>query len=122
MWIFRVLYVPTRDVWMSCMLWYSPWVKCVMWVCSSSACPEGSGHAEVSIWVWECVNEVNSSGDKVKKACCHIARIGLSVVVVGWKGVLEELLGISHGGEVWHEGWWLTAPSYIVLFVRCWKF
>ena len=40
------------------------------------------------------MNAVNSSGDKVRKACCHIARIGLSVVVVGWRGVLEELLGV----------------------------
>jgi hypothetical protein len=62
-------------------------------VCSSSECPEGSGHDGVSIWVWECVNAVSSSGDKVRKSCCRISRIGLSVVVVGWRGsVLEELL------------------------------
>ena len=69
-------------------------------MCSSSECPEGSGHAGVSIWVWECVNAVNSSDDKVRKACCHIARIGLSVVVVGWRGVLEELLGVVFLAEV----------------------
>ena len=63
-------------------------------MCSSSECSEGSGHAGVSICVWECVNAVNFSGDKVKKACCHIARIGLSVVVVSWRGVLEEVLGV----------------------------
>ena len=69
-------------------------------MCSSSECPEGSGHAGVSIWVGECVNAVNSSGDKVKKACCHIARIGLSVVVVRWRGVLEEVLGVFPLKEV----------------------
>ncbi len=69
-------------------------------MCSSSECPEGSGHDRASIWVWECVNAVTSSGDKVRKACCHIARIGLSVVVVGWRGVLEELLGVVFLAEV----------------------
>ncbi len=39
-------------------------------------------------------------GDKVRKACCHIARIGLSVVVVGWRGVLEELLDVVFLTEV----------------------
>ncbi len=63
-------------------------------MCSSSECLEGLGHDGVSIWVWECVNAVNSSGDKVKKACCHIARIGLSVVVSSWRSVLEEVLGV----------------------------
>jgi hypothetical protein len=58
----------------------------VMWVCISVECPEGSGHDGVSIWVWVCVKVVNSSGDRVRKACCHIARIGFSVVVVGWEG------------------------------------
>ena len=69
-----------------------------MGVCSNSECLEGSGHAGVSIWVWECVN---SSGDKVRKACCHISRIGLSVVLVGWRGsVLEELLCVVFIAEV----------------------
>ncbi len=71
-----------------------------MWVCSSSACLEGSGHAGVSIRVWECVNAVNSSGDKVKKACCHIVRIGLSAVVDSWGGVLEWVLGVFLRKEV----------------------
>jgi hypothetical protein len=59
----------------------------VMWLCSNSAGPEGYGQYGVSIWVWVCVNAVNSSGDKVRKARCHTARIWLSVVVVGWGGV-----------------------------------
>jgi len=72
-----------------------------MCVCSNSECYEGSGHVGVSIWVWECVNAVNSSGNKVNKACCHVARIGLSVVVVGWRGsVLEELLCVVFLAEV----------------------
>ena len=69
-------------------------------MCDSSECLEGSGHAGVSIWVWECVNAVNYSSDEVRKACCNIARIGLSVVVVGWRGVLEELLGVVFLTEV----------------------
>ena len=64
-------------------------------MCSSSECHnEGSGHPGVSISVWECMNAVNSSGDKARKARCHIERIGLAVVVVGWRGVLEEMLGV----------------------------
>jgi len=59
-----------------------------------------SGHDGVSIWVWECVNAVNSSGDKVRKACCHIARIGLSVIVDGWGSVLEEVLVVVFLAEV----------------------
>ena len=69
-------------------------------MCSSSECPEGSGHAGVSIWVCECVNAVNYSGDKARKACCHIVRIRLSITVVGWIGVLEELLGVLFLTEV----------------------
>ncbi len=40
------------------------------------------------------MNAVNCSGDKVKKACYRIARRWLSVVVVSWRGVLEEVLGV----------------------------
>ena len=70
-------------------------------MCSISECLEGSGHAGDSIWFWECVTAVNSSGDKVRKACCHIARIGLSVFVFGWRGsVLEELLVVVFLTEV----------------------
>ena len=69
-------------------------------MCSSSECHEESGHAGVSIWVCECVNAVNSSDDKVRKACCHIASIGLSIVLAGWRGVLEELLGVVFITEV----------------------
>ena len=57
-----------------------------MWVCSSSECPEGSGHSGVSMSVWVCVKVVNSSGVRVRKACCHISSIGFSVVVDGWGG------------------------------------
>ncbi len=46
------------------------------------------------------MNAVNSLGDKVRKACCHIVRIGLSIVVVGWIGVLEELLDVEFLTEV----------------------
>ena len=63
---------------MSCMLWYSPYVKCVMWVCSSSKCPEESGQFGVSRRVWVCVNAVNSAGVRLERACCHIARMGFS--------------------------------------------
>ena len=69
-------------------------------MCSSSECPEGLGYAGICIWVCECVYAVNSSGDKVRKACCHIVSIGLSIVVVGWVGVLEELLGVIFLTEV----------------------
>ncbi len=69
-------------------------------MCSSSECPEGSGHTGVSIWVWECVNAVNSSGDKARKACCHISRIGLSVVVIGCGDVLENVMGVIFFTEV----------------------
>ncbi len=62
-------------------------MKCVICLCSSSECPEGSGQDGVSIWVWVCVDAVNSSSEKVRKACCHIDRIGLSVVVVGRRSV-----------------------------------
>ena len=72
-----------------------------MRVCISSECPEVSGHVGVSIWVWEFVNAVNSSGDKVRKARCHISRIGLSVVVVGGRdSMLEELLCVVFVAEV----------------------
>ena len=37
------------------------------------------------------MNAVNSSGNKVRKACCHIARIGFSGVVVGGEVVREEV-------------------------------
>ena len=60
----------------------------------------GPGQDGVSIWVWVCVSAVNSSGDKVRKTCCHIARIGLSVVAVGWGGVLEEVTGVVFLAEV----------------------
>ena len=46
------------------------------------------------------MNAVNSSGDKVRKACCHVVRIGLSIVMIGWVGVLEELLGVLFLTEV----------------------
>ncbi len=71
-----------------------------MWVCSNSECPEGSEQDGVSIWVWVCANAVNSSGDKIRKACCYIARNGLSVVVVGWGGVWEEVMGVIFLAEV----------------------
>ncbi len=40
------------------------------------------------------MNAVNSLGDKVSKACCHVVRIGLSVVVIGCEGVREEVMGV----------------------------
>ena len=40
------------------------------------------------------MNAVNSSGDKISKACCHIVRIGLSVVVIGSEGVRGEVMGV----------------------------
>ena len=43
---------------------------------------------------------MNSVGDKARKACCHTARIGFSVVVVGWRSVLEELLDVVFLTEV----------------------
>ena len=76
----RVLYMPLSIVCMSSELWYSPYVKCVIWVCSNSECPEGSGQVGVSNMDWVCVKAVNSSGDRVENACCHIARRGLSGV------------------------------------------
>ena len=72
----------------------------MMWVCSNSACHEVSGQVGVSIWVWVCVNAVYSSGDKVRKACCHIARTWLSVTVFGWGGVREEVMGVVFLTEV----------------------
>ncbi len=83
-------------------------------MCSNSECPKGSGHAWVSIWAWECVNAVNSSGNNVRKACCHIERIGFSGVMVGWWGGCVRGGGgcrLLRGGEVWIEVWWLTAPA-----------
>ncbi len=68
---------------MSCTLWYSPYAKCVMWVCSSSECPEGSGQVGVSRKVWVCVKVVNSAGVRVENACCHMVRRGLSSVWFG---------------------------------------
>ncbi len=78
MWMLRVLYMPLSIVCMSNELWHSPYVKCVIWVCSNSECLEGSGQASNMDWV--CVKAVNSSGDRVENACCHIARRGLSGV------------------------------------------
>ena len=76
---------------MSCMLWYSPYVKCVMWVCSSSECPEESGQVGVSRAVWVCVNAVNSAGVRFERACCHISRMGFSDM----GSVVEEMLWIG---------------------------
>ena len=67
-----------RHLCMSCMLWYSPLVKCVMWVCSSSDCPEESRHVGVSRVVWVRVNAVNYVGVRFERACCHISRMGFS--------------------------------------------
>jgi hypothetical protein len=60
----------------------------------------GSGDAGVSIWVWKCVNAVNSSGNKVSKACCHIERIGLSGVMDGGEGVCAEVEDVVFCAEV----------------------
>ena len=54
-------------------------------MCSNSECPEGSGHAGVSIRVWECVNAVNSSGNKVSRACFGVWLGGrVSVGILLW--------------------------------------
>ncbi len=53
-------------------------MKCVIWVCSSSDCPEESGHVGVSRAVWVCVNAVNSVGVRFERACCHISKMGFS--------------------------------------------
>ena len=74
----RIRYIPVRHLCMSCMLWYSPLVKCVMWVCSSSDCPEEFGHVGVSRAVWVRVNAVNSVGVSSERARCHISRMGFS--------------------------------------------
>jgi hypothetical protein len=91
MWMLRIRYIPVRHVCMSCMLWYSPYVKCVMWVCSSSECPEESGQVGVSRAVWVCVNAVNSAGVRFERACCHISRMGFSDM----GSVVEEMLWIG---------------------------
>ena len=46
------------------------------------------------------MNAVNSSGDKVNRACCHIVRFGLSVVVIGCEGVREEVMDVIFSTEV----------------------
>ena len=46
------------------------------------------------------MNAVNSSGDKARKACCHIERIGLSGVVVGGGGVYGEMRDVVFCTEV----------------------
>ena len=78
MWMLRIRYIPVRHLCMSCTLWYSPLVKCVMCVCISSECPEESGQFGVSRRVWVRVNAVNSAGVRLERACCHIVRMGFS--------------------------------------------
>ena len=71
----------------------------MIWVCSSSEWHEGSGQVGVSRRVWVRVKVVNSSGVRVVKACCHMARrefsgvefgrevvCGGEIVVVVWVG------------------------------------
>ena len=76
---------------MSCMLWYSPLVKCVMWVCSSSECLEEFRQVGVSRAVWVRVNAENSAGVRFERACCHISRMGFSDM----GSVVEEMLWIG---------------------------
>ncbi len=76
--------MPLSIVCMSSELWYSPYAKSVIWVCSSSEWHEGSGQLGASNLDWMCVKAVNSSGDRVENACCHTARRGLSGV--GFRG------------------------------------
>ncbi len=53
----------------------------MIWVCSNIECPLGSRQVGNSKRVWVRVNAASSSGDRVEKACCHIARRGLSGVL-----------------------------------------
>ena len=46
------------------------------------------------------MNAVNSSGNKVRKACCHIERIGLSGEVVGGESVCEDAGDVVFCAEV----------------------
>ncbi len=55
-----------------------------MWACSSSECLEGSGHDGVSKWIWVRVNVGNYLGGRVRKACCHNARMGFSEIMGAW--------------------------------------
>ncbi len=80
MWMLRFLYMPLSIVFMSSELWYSPYAKCVIWMCSSSKCPEGSSQFGVSNLDSVCEKTVNYSGDRVENVCCHIGRRGLSGV------------------------------------------
>ena len=68
-----------------------------------------SGHAGVPNSNWWCVNAVNSSGDRVSKACCHIERIGLSVDVGGCESVRGAVMGVILVAAVacglWLGGW-----------------
>jgi hypothetical protein len=82
--------MPLSVVWMSCTLWYSPYAKCVIWVCSNSECPEGSRQVGVSRRVWLRVKAVNSSGVRVEKACCHMVSRGLSGVGFGGESACCE--------------------------------
>jgi hypothetical protein len=61
---------------------------------SNSPCPKGPGQVGVSSWVWLFVKGVNSSGERVLKACCHIANIGLSFSFIGGESVCCKELGI----------------------------
>ena len=46
------------------------------------------------------MNAVNSSGDNIRKGCCHIERIWSSDVVVGGEGVCEEVKDVVFCAEV----------------------
>ncbi len=73
----------------------------MIWVCSSSEWPEGSGQVGVSRRVWVRVKEVNSSGVRVESACCHIARRGLLGVGFG----REVVCGVGGVAVDWVDAW-----------------